>query len=158
MRYYTTESLGPHQELTPEGYLLAKGVPIARTGTMLYAAGEVPVSAVNGLIKIDRSAEDVFAQAAIDSFEGKPITLDHPSVDVDPANWSKLAKGVVQNVRRGTGLEDDFFGGRLTHHRWRSHQAGPRSPRNSRRRLRRPARVRLSAGRRRSRNCGDKAS
>ena len=43
------------------------------------AAGEVPVTSANGLIKIVRLPEDVFAHAAIASFEGKPITLDHPS-------------------------------------------------------------------------------
>jgi hypothetical protein len=111
MRYYTPQSFAGSltHEKTPEGYLLARSVPIARTGTMLYAAGEVPIRAVDGLIRIERMAGDVFAQSTIASFEGKPICLDHPSVDVNPSNWSQLAKGVVQNVWRGTGLEDDFL-------------------------------------------------
>ena len=107
MRFYTTESLGLHQQLTPEGYLAVKDVPIARTGTMFYAAGEVPVSSVDGIIRIQRAAEDVFSPNTIASFEGKPVTIDHPNDDVNPGNWSELAKGLVTNVRRGAGLDDD---------------------------------------------------
>ncbi len=109
MRYYTTQILSSKQELTPEGFLLAKDVPIARIGTMLYAAGEVPVDAVDGLIRVERLPEDVFDPRTIASFEGKPVTLDHPSEDVSPENWSRLAKGIVQNVRRGSNIEDDLL-------------------------------------------------
>lgn len=109
MRYYTTEILSARQKLTPEGFLLAEGVPIARIGTMLYAAGEVPIEPLDGLIRVEREPEQVFAEATIASFEGKPITLDHPSEDVNPDNWSLLAKGIVQNVRRGFSIEDDFL-------------------------------------------------
>jgi hypothetical protein len=109
MRFYTTEILSVNRHLTPEGYLLCKGVPIARTGTMLYAAGEVPVTAKDGVITIHRDSADVFSADTIKSFEGKPVTLGHPAVDVSPANWSSLAKGFLQDVRRGTGLEDEFL-------------------------------------------------
>ena len=35
--------LGPTQRLTPEGFLLCKDVPIARTGEQLYHASELPM-------------------------------------------------------------------------------------------------------------------
>jgi hypothetical protein len=110
MRFYTVEKLGPKQELTPEGFLLCRDVAIARTGTMLYAASEVPVEGgPDGIVRIERSPEEVFRDATIASFLGKPVTLNHPTEDVTPANWASLAKGTTYNVRRGVGLDDDFL-------------------------------------------------
>ncbi len=110
MHYYTTEILSANMELTPEGFLLCRNVPIARIGTMLYAAGEVPVTPdQDGLIRIERLPEDVFADTTVRSFNGKAFTIDHPPVDVTPDNWSELAKGIVQDVRRGSGIDDDFL-------------------------------------------------
>jgi hypothetical protein len=110
MRFYTTDQLGPNRFLTPEGFLVCKDVPIGRTGDMLYVAGEVPVDAgPDGLIKITRDADSVFHDDTISSFEGKPVTLDHPTVDVNPLNWGQLAKGVVQHVRRGAGTSENLL-------------------------------------------------
>lgn len=109
MQFHTVTKLSPRQELTPEGYLLCRDVAIARTGQQLYAAGEVPVTAVNGLITIDREADEVFSPRTIRSFEGKPVCLDHPTEDVSPKNWAQLAKGVLQNVRPGTGIDSDVL-------------------------------------------------
>ena len=113
MRYYTDEKLGSNRSRTPEGFLVCKDVPIARVGNLLYAAGEVPVDAgKDGIVAIERHPEDVFSSSAIASFEGKPVTNDHPpfGVKVDPSNWRKLAIGDVRNVRRGDGrTTDDNF-------------------------------------------------
>jgi len=109
-KYYTTERIGRTQALTPEGFLLCKDVPIARTGVMLYADGEVPVDAdKDGLARVERNPEEVFAPATIASFEGKPVTDDHPDEGVNPDNWKQLAVGTVQNVRRGEGILDDLL-------------------------------------------------
>lgn len=110
MRYYTDEKLGSTRSRTPEGFLVCKDVPIARVGNLLYAAGEVPVDAgKDGIVTIERRPEDVFSQSAIASFEGKPVTNDHPpfGVKVDPTNWRKLAIGDVRNVRQGDGRTTD---------------------------------------------------
>lgn len=116
MRYYTTNIISANLELTPEGYLLAKNVPIARTGEMTYLGaelvnekGEMLVTPVAGLVRVERTADEVFRPETIASFEGKAVTLNHPSEDVGPTNWSQLAKGIVQNVRRGLGLQDDLL-------------------------------------------------
>jgi hypothetical protein len=109
MRYYTTGILSARIATTPEGFLICHDVPIARTGVQLYADGEVPVPARDGLVRIQRLAEHVFAPQAMASYEGKAITLDHPSVDVNPDNWSQLAKGVIHNVRQGTGLDNEYL-------------------------------------------------
>ncbi|MBB4017373.1 hypothetical protein GGR16_002402 [Chelatococcus caeni] len=104
MKFYTSEKIGETRELTPEGFLLCRRVPIARTGEMLYRAKEVPVEAGrDGIIRIYRDADDLFAPDTIASFAGKPVTLDHPDEDVTPDNWDELSAGVVMDPRRGEG-------------------------------------------------------
>lgn len=111
MGILTIESLSANQEMTPEGFLLCRNVPIARTGDQLYTADEIGLeSNGDGLVKIQRLDDEVFRPDTIASFEGKPVTIDHPNgVDVNPSNWRELAIGIVQNVRRGTGIEDDLL-------------------------------------------------
>lgn len=112
LRFYTSEKLGPNRELTPEGFLACYNVPIARTGVMLYAQGEVPVAAgADGIIRIHRDPEDVFAPSAIASFNGKPVCNDHPPQKVDPLTWRQYSVGVVLNPRRGDGAlyDSDFL-------------------------------------------------
>lgn len=111
MGILTTASLSDNQETTPEGFLLCKNVPIARTGDQLYTADEIGLEARgDGLVKIVREADQVFADQTISSFEGKPVTIDHPDgTDVNPSNWRDLTVGIVQNVRRGETIEDDLL-------------------------------------------------
>lgn len=110
MKVRTTARLGKSQELTPEGFLLCRDVAIARTGTLLYRDGEIPVEAgPDGIIRITRSAREVFSEDAVASFAGKALTDDHPPTDVTASNWSTLAKGTILNPRRGEGIEDDFL-------------------------------------------------
>lgn len=109
MRIFSTEQLGPKQSLTPEGYLLCEAVPIARTGSQLYAGHELPdlESGLDGLITVVREESEVFSAATMASFEGKPFTVGH--VFVDPESHSALAKGHTQNVRRGAGADSDLL-------------------------------------------------
>ena len=110
LRFYTVESLGEKQSLTPEGFLVIVDVPIARTGTMLYGAGEIPVAANrDGMIRIHREAEDVFHPDYIASLQGKSVTNDHPPTDVIPDNWKEYEVGQVFNVRRGTDIQGDLL-------------------------------------------------
>ena len=111
MRWHTVETLGDKQGLTPEGFLLCRDVPIARTGTQIYHATEIPglVPNQDGLLRIEREASEVFHPDSIASFEGKPIVNDHPMEDVTPANWKDLAIGHVSNVRRGNGADGDVL-------------------------------------------------
>lgn len=107
MRFYTVQKLGPKRSLTPEGFLLCEDVPVARTGEMLYAAGEVPIEAgPDGLIRISRTPEEVFRDATMASCMGKDITLDHPDDFVQPSNYSGLTQGVMLNPRRSAEEPD----------------------------------------------------
>lgn len=109
MRIFSTEQLGPKQSLTPEGYLLCEAVPIARTGSQLYAGHELPhlEAGLDGLITVVREESEVFSAATMASFEGKPFTVGHAFVD--PESWGALAKGHTQNVRRGDGADSDLL-------------------------------------------------
>ncbi len=115
-RFFTTEKIGTKRAVTPEGFLVCYDVPLARTGTLLYAEGEIPVDAgPDGIIRVDRTPEEVFNEESMASFNGKVAVIDHPetpgegNVDVTPENWKEFAVGFVQNPRRGSGIEDDLL-------------------------------------------------
>jgi uncharacterized protein len=102
---HTTEKIGPNKALTPEGFLLCRNVPIARTGTLVYMAGEIPSTPDStGFIQVTREAGDVFAPSAIASFEGKPVTNLHPDKMVTPETWGEVVVGTVQNVHQEGNL------------------------------------------------------
>ncbi|MDP3351823.1 MAG: DUF2213 domain-containing protein [Hydrogenophaga sp.] len=108
--FYLADQIGEKRSTTPEGFLICHDVPIARTGTQMYGADEVPVEAgPDGLIRIDRLPDQVFRPETLASFEGKPVTVEHPNDFVTPENWQRLAVGFVQNVRRGEGIQDDLI-------------------------------------------------
>ena len=109
-RSMLAEPIGRTQKLTPEGFLLCEGVRIARTGTMLYAKGEIPLeSGIDGTIEVTRDADEVFRAETLSSFEGKPVTNDHPPEEVTPDNWRDYAVGTVHNVRQGEGAEAKYL-------------------------------------------------
>lgn len=108
--FYLTGKIGEKRSTTPEGFLVCHDVPIARTGTQLYTSDEVPIEpGPDGLVRIGRDADEVFSQATISSFEGKPVTVNHPDEFVNPENWKNLTVGFVQNVRRGDGIFNDLL-------------------------------------------------
>lgn len=104
MKYYAPIKISDNMRETPEGFLVCIGVPIARTGSMVYDKSEIPLDPDSqGKISVHRSEKEVFRAETIASFEGKPITITHPKEDVTPDNWKELAKGEIVNVRRGEG-------------------------------------------------------
>jgi hypothetical protein len=78
---------------------------------MVYGAGETPLEVgEDGRVLIQREAAEVFRPETIASFEGKALTITHPADFVNPDNWSRLAKGILQNVRQGKGeFENDLI-------------------------------------------------
>lgn len=112
MKFHTTAQLGPKQSVTPEGFLVCHDVAITRVGEWAYRAQELPglKAGPDGVVRTTRDEADVFAEATVSSFLGKPITVNHPRQGkVDPTNWRSLAVGTVQNVRRGTEDEADLL-------------------------------------------------
>lgn len=104
--YYGTK-ISPNQLETGEGFLICKNVPIARTGDMDYMASELGLDG-DKIITVHRAPEDVFSPAALASFEGKPVTSDHPPALVTPEDVLMYERGHAQNVRRGTGEFSDY--------------------------------------------------
>jgi len=108
LNYYGTKLTNNISRREPEGYLLCLNVPVARTGTQEYLPEELGVSAP-GMIRVYRPEEEVFSPETMASFEGMPVTNDHPEEGVDISNISDLQKGHAQNVRRGSGDESDLL-------------------------------------------------
>lgn len=108
---YYGSRISPNQIETAEGYLICRSVPIARTGDQQYTAREVMQDGDPGqMVIVHRRPEDVFAEETIASFEGKPVTDDHPPENVQAENFASYARGHVQNVRRaGDNLVGDVY-------------------------------------------------
>lgn len=106
---FVADRISEHRGYTPEGYLIALSIPIARTGVQTYKAEEIDKDGtlgVTGLVDVYRSAEEVFKPASILSFEGKSIVSPHPPQFLNKDNDSLYSKGHVQNVRMGDRLPD----------------------------------------------------
>jgi len=93
----------------PEGFLVCHNVPIARTGWQQYLPREMGLPEDSGMVRVERTENEVFSSAAIASFEGKPVTDGHPPGEVDPSNYAAYTKGHVSNVRRGADELADYL-------------------------------------------------
>lgn len=105
---YYGYTISPNQLETDEGFLICRNVPIARTGEQEYLGTELGLD-TSDIVKVLRPEEEVFSEATIASFEGKPVTDDHPSDLLDAETAPMHIKGHVQNVRRGTGEWKDYL-------------------------------------------------
>ena len=89
---------------TPEGFLICRDVPIARVGVQDYLGREIgQTERPDEIFKVYRPADEVFSPAAVASFEGKPVTENHPDEDVTAENYAQYIRGVVRDVRKGAG-------------------------------------------------------
>ena len=107
MRAYFGSRISDHMIRTPEGYLVCKDVPIARTGIQNYRGMEFGGTDPNKIYNIERPEAEVFSKAALASFEGKPVVDEHPTEDVKPGNVLQYLKGTCRNVHRGEGALSD---------------------------------------------------
>ena len=69
------------------GFLLDAPV-IARTGIQVYQRGGKPFLEY-------RPAEEVFKQDSLETFEGAPVTIEHPSLPVTSGNSRSLTVGAI---------------------------------------------------------------
>ena len=105
---YFAEKISPHMAMSAEGYLICRGVPVARCGTQQYLPEELQIQGEESpliLIDVDRPEEEVFSPECMASFEGKPVTEDHPDIPdgVNAENIRVYQVGHAQNIRRGEG-------------------------------------------------------
>lgn len=110
MMYFADRISDNISKREPEGYLICVNVPIARSGTQQYLQDEIGQRG-EGSVTVYRPEEEVFSKATIASFEGMPVTNDHPDSEegVTVDNVQYLSKGHCQNVRRGTGKDKDLL-------------------------------------------------
>ena len=102
MKILVAEKLSEHRYKTPEGYLICVDSILARTGKQTYNRSEIFGDSENdGLIEVDRKAEEVFSPETMASFENKPICVEHPDVDVNSGNISEFAVGFVRDIHKG---------------------------------------------------------
>lgn len=107
-RTYYASRISDNKAKTPEGYLICLNVPIARTGWQEYMPSELGVEG-SLPVQLYRGEEEVFSPAAIASFEGKPVTSEHPRQWLAPDNVAAYMRGVATNVRRGSDEESDLL-------------------------------------------------
>ena len=107
--FYCPVQLSEHLAMTPEGYLLCKDVAISKSGDFFYRSGELPgLNAINGYVTINRPVREIHDPLTIASAEGKSIVIEHPpSGFVTPETWKALTVGMIQNVRPGSGDNND---------------------------------------------------
>lgn len=107
--YYGT-TISPNQIETQEGFLICRNVPIARTGEQKYLRRDIdPESNSNEEVTLIREEKEVFDPAAIASFEGKPVTNNHPNELLKSDDVRFFERGHAQNVRRGEGEFSDYL-------------------------------------------------
>lgn len=99
---------------TAGGYLAVRA-RAAKTGVYQYTGREVDPDNANGLrdaaiVNVLRDEATVFDQAAVRTFIGKPVTDDHPSVEVNATNWRDHGRGVIMGaLRDGDHLAFDLL-------------------------------------------------
>ena len=110
MIQYYGYTVSPNQIETGEGFLICRNVPIARAGNQEYLGREIGLTGSDAgqVITVRRPSEEVFSDAALASFEGKPVTNDHPPDLIGPDDVSFYEKGHAQVVRRGAGEWQDY--------------------------------------------------
>lgn len=111
MLQYYGYTISPNQLETGEGFLICRNVPIARTGTQEYLGREIGLDGEDAekVITVQRNPEEVFSSPALASFEGKPVTNDHPPDLIGPDDVAVYEKGHAQNIRRGAGEWADYI-------------------------------------------------
>lgn len=110
MIQYYGYTISPNQIETGEGFLICRNVPISRTGDQEYMGWEIGIPGAGGgqIVTVHRPPEEVFSTAALASFEGKPVTNDHPPVLIGPDDVKTYEMGHAQNVRRGDGEWEEY--------------------------------------------------
>ncbi len=115
---FTIGKEGQTRERLPDGSLLCRDVPFARTGSMVYCESEFaggtdengdPITSPDGVVVVHRDRDVLFDQPTIESFETSPITVKHPPVFLNPDNRAEYDQGSIRNIRPGTGTLSDYL-------------------------------------------------
>jgi hypothetical protein len=104
MQSYFGNQISTRLSTTPEGFLIAQGAVLCRSGFQTYRGVELNLSDFNGQVEVYRPPEEVLAPAFLASLEGKCVTDSHPTQFVDSSNARWVCSGHCQHVRQGPAL------------------------------------------------------
>jgi hypothetical protein len=91
MDIQTVDILSENLATTKEGFLVAKNVKIATVEPLEYIIdGDV--------VLCEKPADELLSDETMASFEGKPITLEHPDEFIKAENWASYAVGYLSNI------------------------------------------------------------
>lgn len=108
--YFLSEMLSPNNGRDDKGYLICTEVVATRTGIVKYLGKEMfkNKSTLNDIFYVERTADEVFSEKTMASFNGAAFTDGHPKGGrVTSKNSKELAKGVVVNPRKADYLDED---------------------------------------------------
>ena len=89
---FTDSTTLANTRLTSDGYLVGN-VACAKIGVQTYHGSEIGKG--DGLVNVYRDESEVFALDSLASFVGKPVTANHPPVEVKASNWKQFAVGSI---------------------------------------------------------------
>lgn len=102
MKVLIKEQLSQHKYKDNHGYLICTDCIMARTGKQTYTRDECFGDGDCTEIEVDRKEKQVFDSRTLASFENVPITIEHPSCNVDSDNYNSLSVGHMRDIHRGT--------------------------------------------------------
>lgn len=102
MKCLINSTLGKHRFKDNHGYLICTDVIMARTGKQTYTRDDCFGDGDYSEIEVDRKEKEVFSEKSLASFENVPVTIEHPSTNVDSDNYNNLAVGYVRDIHKGT--------------------------------------------------------
>lgn len=102
MKVLIKEQLSQHKYKDNHGYLICTDCIMARTGKQTYTRDECFGDGDYTEIEVDRKENQVFDNRTMASFENVPITIEHPSVNVDSDNYNSLSVGHMRDIHKGT--------------------------------------------------------
>ncbi|MBO9710564.1 MAG: DUF2213 domain-containing protein [Caulobacter sp.] len=112
MRVVDTVALDEESvRITADGYLVADA-RIARTGIQTYLASELGMKDAQPgqVIRVLRSADEVFDKASMASIAWRPLTNDHPKDMVTAKTWRRDAIGQLGDaVKRETAQDGEYI-------------------------------------------------
>jgi len=92
MKFTDRAQIGGMKE-TQDGYLVGS-LRCARTGIQQYLGVELGLPTMD-VISVYRPESEVFSRDSLASYANKPISDDHPPVNVDATNWKQYGKGDI---------------------------------------------------------------
>lgn len=93
MKFIDRTTVAGQPRLTTDGYLAGMAL-VAKAGIQVYAGDEVGKPEMD-MVRVYRPPEEVFSDASMASFAGKPICVGHPDEIVNADNWKDYAVGTI---------------------------------------------------------------